>query len=78
MSGVGKIVQSTEGKMIDNVRSISNDTLKEKATLEYKKYKAKTLSNVESEYLKTITTLEKQAKAGDKLSKANNKKGGKA
>ena len=52
--------------------------MKEKATLEYKKYKAKTLSNVESEYLKTITILEKQAKAGDKQAKANNKKGGKS
>ena len=72
------ILNSTGRKVLDNAGSISNATMKEKATLEYKKYKAKTLSNVESEYLKTITTLEKQAKAGDKLSKANNKKGGKA
>lgn len=72
------ILNSTGRKVLDNAGSISNATMKEKATLEYKKYKAKTLSNVESEYLKTITTLEKQAKAGDKLSKANNKKEGKA
>ena len=72
------ILNSTGRKVLDNAGSISNATMKEKATLEYKKYKAKTLSNVESEYLKTITILEKQAKAGDKLSKANNKKGGKA
>ena len=72
------ILNSTGRKVLDNAGSISNATMKEKATLEYKKYKAKTLSNVESEYRKTITTLEKQAKAGDKLSKANNKKGGKA
>ena len=57
---------------------MNTKTMKEKATLEYKKYKAKTLSNVESEYLKTITILEKQAKEGDKLNKGNNKKGGKA
>lgn len=72
------ILNSTGRKVLDNAGSISNATMKEKATLEYKKYKAKTLSNVESEYLKTITILEKQAKAGDKLSKANNKKGGKS
>ena len=72
------ILNSTGRKVLDNAGSISNTAMKEKATLEYKKYKAKTLSNVESEYLKTITILEKQAKAGDKLSKANNKKGGKA
>ena len=72
------ILNSTGRKVLDNAGSISNATMKEKATLEYKKYKAKTLSNVESEYLKTITILEKQAKEGDKLNKGNNKKGGKA
>ena len=72
------ILNSTGRKVLDNAGSISNATMKEKATLEYKKYKAKTLSNVESEYLKTITILEKQAKAGDKQAKANNKKGGKS
>lgn len=72
------ILNSTGRKVLDNAGSISNAVMKEKATLEYKKYKAKTLSNVESEYLKTITILEKQAKAGDKQAKANNKKGGKS
>ena len=72
------ILNSTGRKVLDNAGSISNTAMKEKATLEYKKYKAKTLSNVESEYLKTITILEKQAKAGDKQAKANNKKGGKS
>ena len=46
------------------------DKMKEKATLEYKKYKAKTLSSVETEYLKTISLLEQQTKKGNKLSKA--------
>ena len=55
------------------------DKMKEKATLEYKKYKAKTLSSVETEYLKTISLLEQQAKKGDRLNKAKaTKKGGKA
>ena len=72
------ILNSTGRKVLDNAVSISNAAMKEKATLVYKKYKAKTLSNVESEYLKTITILEKQAKAGDKQAKANNKKGGKS
>lgn len=46
------------------------DKMKEKATLEYKKYKAKTLCSVETEYLKTISLLEQQTKKGNKLSKA--------
>lgn len=50
------------------------DKMKEKATLEYKKYKAKTLSRVEKEYLKTISLLEQQAKKGDRLSKAKGTK----
>jgi len=36
--------------------------------MEYKKYKAKTLSNVEKDYLNSITMLEQKAK------KANRKK----
>ena len=41
--------------------------------------KAKTLSSVETEYLKTISLLEQQAKKGDRLSKVKGtKKGGKA
>ena len=42
------------------------------AKLEYRKYKAKTLENVEKEYLKTIATLEQQAK------KESRRKGGEA
>lgn len=73
------ILNSTGRKVLDNAGSISNAAMKEKTALEYKKYKAKTLSNVESEYLKTISLLEQQAKKGDKLTKAKgrNKKGGK-
>ncbi|MFV0147082.1 virulence RhuM family protein [Empedobacter falsenii] len=72
------ILNSTGRKVLDNAGTISTDMAKEKAVLEYKKYKVKTLSKVETEYLKTISTLEKQAKQADKLSKVNNKKGGKA
>lgn len=73
------ILNSTGRKILENAGTISNAAMKEKAALEYKKYKAKTLSGVESEYLKTISLLEQQAKKGDKLSKVkgSNKKGGK-
>jgi len=71
------ILNSTGRKVLNNAGSISNAAMKEKAALEYKKYKAKNLSNVESEYLKTISLLEQQAKKGDKLNKArgSDKKG---
>lgn len=56
------ILSSTGRKLIDNAGSISTHNAKDKAKLEYKKYKAKTLENVEEEYLKTINALEKKAK----------------
>lgn len=74
------ILKSTGRKVLENAGTISTSQAKEKALLEFKKYKAKTLSNVETEYLKTIASLEQQAKKGDKLSKVagNNQEGGKA
>lgn len=68
------ILNSAGRKILENAGEISNAKAKEKATLEYKKYKAKTLSSVETEYLKTISLLEQQAKKGDKLSKVKGTK----
>ncbi|MCA9507938.1 MAG: virulence RhuM family protein [Leptospiraceae bacterium] len=56
------ILSSTGRKLLDNAGNVSHDAAKEKAKLEYKKYKARTLENVEKDYLKTIAALEKQAK----------------
>ncbi|MGM3192732.1 virulence RhuM family protein [Dickeya dadantii subsp. dieffenbachiae] len=56
------ILNSTGRKLLDNAGNISHTQAVNKAKLEYQKYKAKTLANVEKDYLKTITTLEKQAK----------------
>jgi len=56
------ILSSTGRNLLDNAGSISHTQAANKARLEYRKYKAKTLANVEKDYLKTIATLEKQAK----------------
>jgi hypothetical protein len=64
------ILSSTSRKLLDNAGTISSSQAKEKAKLELRKYKALTLDKVEKEYLKTISTLEKQAK------KESRKKGG--
>ncbi len=56
------ILSSTGRKLLDNAGKISHSQAVNKAKLEYQKYKAKTLDNVEKDYLKTIATLEKQAK----------------
>ena len=56
------ILSSTGRNVLDNAGKISSGDAKEKAKLEYKKYKAKTLEHVEIDYLKTIATLGQQAK----------------
>jgi hypothetical protein len=60
------ILSSTGRKVLDGAGSISHNQAHEKAVKEYKKYKDKTLSAVEKEYLKTIALLEKKAKKGGK------------
>ncbi len=60
------ILNSTGRKILENAGKISHAQAKEKATAEYKKYKVKTLSTVEKEYLKTIATLEQKAKEGSR------------
>jgi hypothetical protein len=60
------ILNSAGRKILENSGTISHAQAKEKATAEYKKYKVKTLSTVEKEYLKTIAALEQKAKKGGK------------
>lgn len=69
------ILASAGRKVLDNAGNISHAQAQEKALAEYRKYKAKTLSTVEKNYLETISVLEKKAKKGDAQ---NKKKGGKA
>jgi hypothetical protein len=56
------ILQSAGRKVLRTAGTTSSQQAKEKAIQEYKKYKAKTLSAVEADYLKTIAALEKTAK----------------
>ena len=60
------ILNSTGRKVLENAGNISHTKATEKAKSEYQKYKAKTLSSVEKEYLKNIAILEQKAKKGGK------------
>ena len=62
------ILRTTGRNVLDNAGQISHEQANKKAITEYKKYKAKTLSSVEKDYLNSITMLEQTAK------KANRKK----
>jgi hypothetical protein len=54
------ILHSTGRRLLTNSGKVSNKEATQKATTEYKKYKVKTLSQVEKDYLKAIQTLKKQ------------------
>jgi len=66
------ILSSAGRKMLDNAGRISHDQAETKAKKEFRIYKAKTLEQVEEEYLKTIASLSNQAK------KESRKRGGEA
>lgn len=68
------ILSSTGRKVLDGAGTISHNQAHDKAVQEYKKYKAKTLSAVEKEYLNVIGTLEKKAKKGEASNKTKGKK----
>lgn len=68
------ILSSTGRKVLDDAGTISHNQAHDKAVQEYKKYKAKTLSSVEKEYLNVIGKLEKKAKKGEAINKTKGKK----
>jgi hypothetical protein len=67
------ILASAGRKVLDGAGTISHNQAHDKAITEYKKYKAKTLSAVEKEYLNTISQLEKKAKKGESKNKSKGK-----
>jgi len=57
------ILSSTGRKVLENAGKISQAQAKEKAKIEYKKYKAKNLSEVEKDYLAAIKSVSKKIKS---------------
>ena len=56
------ILTSTGEKILEGNGTVSHEQAMEKAEIEYKKYKAKTLSDVENDFLNSINMIEKKAK----------------
>ncbi|MCE7040787.1 virulence RhuM family protein [Dyadobacter sp. CY312] len=57
-----RILTMSGEKLLEGAGKISHDTAVEKATTEYKKYQAKTLSEAEQNYLESLKTIEQGAK----------------
>lgn len=60
------VLKSAGRKLLDNAGKVSKEQAEKKAKAEYKKYKAKTLSEVEKAYLESIKGVEKRVKRGRK------------
>ncbi|EFK95726.1 conserved hypothetical protein [sediment metagenome] len=54
------ILKSTGRKILNNAGKISHEKATKKATLEYRKYKVKNLSEVEKSYLESIKSVQKK------------------
>jgi hypothetical protein len=52
--------------LLPGAGNVSHDKAIEKATGEYKKYQAKTLSEIEKNYLESLKTIEQKAKRKNK------------
>ncbi len=62
------ILSSTGEKLLDGAGKVSHQQAMDKAQAEYKKFQAKTLTEVEKSYLETIQSIEAKAKKGkDKM-----------
>lgn len=68
------ILSATGEKLLPDAGSVSREEAIDKAELEYKKYQAKTLSEVEKAYLDTIKTVQKKVEKKVKEPKPKNKK----
>lgn len=69
-----RILASTGRSLLQNAGTISHEQALEKARKQYQAYKAKTLAEVEQQYLETISKLEKTAK--EETRKTKRVKGG--
>ena len=56
------VLSSGGRKLLDNAGNISHQQAMEKATAEYRKYQAQTLSPVEKAYMETVKSIESTAK----------------
>lgn len=60
-----RILTMSGEKLLEGAGSVSHKQAIDKATVEYKKYQAKTLSEAEEDYLNAIKSIEKKAKTNN-------------
>jgi hypothetical protein len=57
-----RLIQTFDGKILENAGSVSNEQAVKKAEAEYKKYQTETVSKAEEAYLESVKAVEKKVK----------------
>lgn len=70
-----RLIQTFDGKLLDNAGSISHEQAMQKAEIEYKKYQSAAISAVERAYLETLEKVEKEVKTSRKSTGQDSKAG---
>lgn len=62
-----RLIQTFDGKLLDNAGFVSHEQAMQKADTEYKKYQSAAISAVERAYLETLKKIENKVKKGEKI-----------
>ena len=62
-----RLIQTFDGKLLDNAGAVSHEQAIQKAETEYRKYQSATISAVERAYLETLEKAEKKLKKGRRI-----------
>jgi hypothetical protein len=70
-----RLIQTFDGKLLDNAGSVSHEQAMQKADTEYKKYQSATISAVERAYLETLEKAEKKLKKSRRITEPGSESG---
>jgi hypothetical protein len=70
-----RLIQTFDGKLLDNAGAVSHEQAMQKAEIEYKKYQSAAISTVERAYLETLEKVEKKLKKGGRITEPGSESG---
>lgn len=70
-----RLIQTFDGKLLDNAGAVSHEQALQKAETEYKKYQSAAISAVERTYLETLEKAEKKLKKGRRITEPDSESG---
>lgn len=70
-----RLIQTFDGKLLNNAGAVSHEQAMQKAEIEYKKYQSAAISAVERTYLETLEKAEKKVKKGRRIKEPGSESG---